>query len=229
MVDRGTSPVIALEGIGRRYGTGLGVDALVDIHLEVGDRDWLAIVGPSGSGKSTLLNIVGCLDLPTSGRYRFRDIDVAALNDRQRAGLRARGIGFVFQAFHLLPHRSVIENVMLADVYRRASPRHRRARAGDALDKVGLAHRAEFLAPTLSGGERQRVAIARALMGSPDLLLCDEPTGNLDSTTTHTILDLLADLNDHGTSIIMITHEHDVAERAHRRARIVDGNLTETS
>jgi len=229
MVDRGTSPVIALEGIGRRYGTGLGVDALVDIHLEVGDRDWLAIVGPSGSGKSTLLNIVGCLDLPTSGRYRFRDIDVAALNDRQRAGLRARGIGFVFQAFHLLPHRSVIENVMLADVYRRASPRHRRARAGDALDKVGLAHRAEFLAPTLSGGERQRVAIARALMGSPDLLLCDEPTGNLDSTTTHTILDLLADLNDHGTSIIMITHEHDVAERAHRRARIVDGHLTETS
>jgi len=135
----------------------------------------------------------------------------------------------VFHAFHLLPHRSVIENVMLADVYRRASPRHRRARAGDALDKVGLAHRAEFLAPTLSGGERQRVAIARALMGSPDLLLCDEPTGNLDSTTTHTILDLLADLNDHGTSIIMITHEHDVAERAHRRARIVDGHLTETS
>lgn len=220
-------PVVELQGVGRRYGTDPAVDALVDIHLQVYDGDWLAVVGPSGSGKSTLLNIVGCLDLQTAGSYRFRDIDVAALSDKQRAGLRCRGIGFVFQSFHLLEYRTVMENVMLSDVYRRAPSHGRRDRAAHALDQVGLSHRAEFFPRTLSGGERQRVAIARALMGSPELLLCDEPTGNLDSTTTRKLLDLVAELNHQGMTVIMITHEPDVADRAQRRARIVDGILTE--
>ena len=187
-------------GVSRRYGSNSGrVDALIDVDLQVSDGDWLAIVGPSGSGKSTLLNIVGCLDVQTSGIYLFRGIDVATLSDRERAGLRSREIGFVFQSFHLLEYRTVIENVMLSDVYRRAplGP-PRRARAAAVLEQVGLAHRAGFRPGTLSGGERQRVAIARALLGSPELLLCDEPTGNLDSATTHTILDLIAELNADG-------------------------------
>lgn len=220
-------PVIRLSALGRRFDSEPPVDALVDVDIEIREGEWVAIVGPSGSGKSTLLNIVGCLDTHTSGSYRFDGIEVAELTDKQRAGLRCRGIGFVFQSFHLLGQRSVIENVMLSDVYRRAPFRDRRGRAAAALEKVGLAHRAEFLPTRLSGGERQRVAIARALMGSPRLLLCDEPTGNLDSATTATVLDLFADLNDQGMTIVMITHERDVAERAGRHVRITDGVLTE--
>ncbi|MEK7423416.1 MAG: ABC transporter ATP-binding protein [Actinomycetota bacterium] len=220
-------PVIRLSALGRRFDSEPPVDALVDVDIEIREGEWVAIVGPSGSGKSTLLNIVGCLDTHTSGSYRFDGIEVSELTDKQRAGLRCRGIGFVFQSFHLLGQRSVIENVMLSDVYRRAPFRDRRARAAAALEKVGLAHRAEFLPTRLSGGERQRVAIARALMGSPRLLLCDEPTGNLDSATTATVLDLFADLNDQGMTIVMITHERDVAERAGRHVSITDGVLTE--
>ncbi|HEY3141803.1 MAG TPA: ABC transporter ATP-binding protein [Acidimicrobiales bacterium] len=221
-------PVVELRGLCRRYGTSPAVDALVDVDLEVADGDWLAIVGPSGSGKSTLLNILGCLDVQTAGTYLFRGIDVASLGDRQRAGLRCRGIGFVFQSFHLLEYRNVIENVMVSEVYRRARPgARRRTRAAEVLDQVGLAHREDFFPRTLSGGERQRVAIARALMGAPELLLCDEPTGNLDSATTTTILDVIAGLNDTGVTVVMITHEHDVAERAGRQVHIIDGHLTE--
>jgi len=222
-------PIVELLGVSRRYGSNSGrVDALIDVDLQVSDGDWVAIVGPSGSGKSTLLNIVGCLDVQSSGIYLFRGIDVATLSDRQRAGLRCRDIGFVFQSFHLLEYRTVIENVMLSDVYRRApvGPR-RRAEAAAVLDQVGLAHRAGFRPTTLSGGERQRVAIARALLGSPELLLCDEPTGNLDSATTHTILDLIAELNTDGMTVVMITHEHDVAARARRQVYITDGRLRE--
>jgi macrolide transport system ATP-binding/permease protein len=222
-------PIVELLGVSRRYGSNSGqVDALVDVDLLVSDGDWLAIVGPSGSGKSTLLNIVGCLDVQTSGIYLFRGIDVAKLSDRERAGLRSREIGFVFQSFHLLEYRTVIENVMLSDVYRRAplGPR-RSARAAAVLEQVGLAHRADFRPGKLSGGERQRVAIARALLGSPELLLCDEPTGNLDSATTHTILDLIADLNAGGVTVVMITHEPDVAARAGRQVHITDGRLRE--
>jgi macrolide transport system ATP-binding/permease protein len=220
--------VVELRGLCRRFGSNPAVDALVDVDLEVDNGDWVAVVGPSGSGKSTLLNILGCLDVQSAGSYLFRGIDVAGLSDRQRAGLRSRGIGFVFQSFHLLDYRSVVENVMLADVYRRAPVgAERRARAADVLAHVGLAGRAEFFPRTLSGGERQRVAIARALMGSPALLLCDEPTGNLDSTTTQTILDLIADLNDDGMTVVMITHERDVAVRARRQVHIIDGRLTE--
>ncbi len=213
--------------MGKRFDSEPPVDALVDVNLAVSAGEWVAIVGPSGSGKSTLLNIVGCLDTQTSGSYCFDGIEVSDLSDKQRAGLRCRGIGFVFQSFHLLAHRTVTDNVMLADVYRMAPFHDRRAQAAAALDTVGLGHRAEFLPTRLSGGERQRVAIARAIAGSPRLLLCDEPTGNLDSTTTASVLELFAELNRQGMTIMMITHEHDVAERAGRRVGITDGMLTE--
>lgn len=219
--------VIELVGLGRRFPGEPPVDALVGVDLAITQGDWLAIVGPSGSGKSTLMNILGCLDTATAGTYRFDGIDVGRLSDRERTALRARGVGFVFQSFHLLTHRTVAENVMLADVYRRAPWRDRRTRAMAALEQVGIADRAGFLPTRLSGGERQRVAIARALMGSPRLLLCDEPTGNLDSATTATVLDLVADLHRAGMTIVMITHEHDVAARATRQVRITDGVLAE--
>ena len=187
--------------------------------------EWLAVLGPSGSGKSTLLNVVGLLDRPDSGTYRFSDEDVGRLSDRERARLRSRRIGFVFQAVHLLPHRSVLENVMLAEVYTARPHAGRDDRARAALDDVGLLARAEHRPTELSGGERQRVAIARALVSAPDVLLCDEPTGNLDSTTTNTILELIAGLHGRGLTILMITHEADVAARAQRRVRMTDGTL----
>lgn len=231
VVDEGVTlaPVISLSSMGKRFDSEPPVDALVDVNLAVSAGEWVAIVGPSGSGKSTLLNIVGCLDTQTSGSYCFDGIEVSDLSDKQRAGLRCRGIGFVFQSFHLLAHRTVTDNVMLADVYRMAPFHDRRAQAAAALDTVGLGHRAEFLPTRLSGGERQRVAIARAIAGSPRLLLCDEPTGNLDSTTTASVLELFAELNRQGMTIMMITHEHDVAERAGREVRITDGVLSESA
>ncbi len=219
-------PVLELQRVGRRFGGHPPVDALRGVDLRVRRGEWLAVLGPSGSGKSTLLNVLGCLDLASSGRYLFDGVDVAALSDGRRAGLRARGIGFVFQSFHLLPHRA-LENVMLAEVYRRTPRRGRRERAAAALDRVGLTPRAGFLHTRLSGGERQRVAIARALLGSPRLLLCDEPTGNLDSASTAAVLELFAELHREGRTIVMITHELDVAARAPRQVRIVDGELSE--
>ncbi len=228
-VEGVVAPVIDLRDVGKRFESEPPVDALVDVNLTVQQGEWVAVVGPSGSGKSTLLNIIGCLDVHTSGSYRFDGIEVSDLTDKQRAGLRSRGIGFVFQSFHLLGQRSVIDNVMLADVYRKAPREDRRARADTALEQVGLSHRSQFLPTRLSGGERQRVAIARALMGSPRLLLCDEPTGNLDSTTTASVLDLMAALNLDGITIVMITHEADVANRAGRHVRITDGVLTEVA
>ena len=222
-------PVVDLQGVCRRYGVDPPVEALRGVDLRVWPGEWVAIVGPSGSGKSTLLNIVGCLDRPTSGSFSFYGIDVARLSDKQRAGLRSRDIGFVFQSFHLLSHRTVVENVMVSEVYRRQSRRGRRERAKAALDKVGLGHRADFLPTRLSGGERQRAAIARALMGAPRVLLCDEPTGNLDSATTATLLDLFEELNTQGLTILMITHAPEVADRARRHVGIVDGVLTEAA
>jgi len=189
----------------------------------------LAVVGPSGSGKSTLLNILGCLDRPTEGTYSFDGLDVTELTDDQRAGLRSRSMGFVFQSFHLLAHRTVLENVMIAEIYRGQPSEGREGRAFAALEKVQLGNRAGFLPTRLSGGERQRVAIARALIGAPELLLCDELTGNLDSVTAATILDLLGELGLDGPTIIMITHDLDVAGRAGREVRIVDGVLTEAA
>lgn len=222
------APVVELARIGRRFGSEPPLDALKDVDLVVHDGEWLSIMGPSGSGKSTLLNVLGCLDIATSGIYKFAGVDVARLGDRNRAGLRSRGIGFVFQSFHLLGHRSVVENVAMSEVYRRSSRKGRRQRAMTALSQVGLVDRSGFLPTRLSGGERQRVAIARALVGSPKLLLCDEPTGNLDSKTTELVLDILRDLHRQGMTIIMITHEQDVGAAAPRQVRIVDGLLTET-
>jgi ABC-type lipoprotein export system ATPase subunit len=220
-------PVIELHGIGRRFGTDPPLDALIDVDLQVNRGEWLSIVGPSGSGKSTLLNILGLLDMQTAGTYRFNGIDVAELRDQQRAGLRSRAIGFVFQSFHLIAHRSVLENVMLSEVYRKGPRQQRAGRAAAALDRVGLSARAKYLPTRLSGGERQRVAIARAIMGAPRVLFCDEPTGNIDSTMTASILDLFSELNDDGLTIVTITHDSDVAGRASRQVRIVDGRLKE--
>ncbi len=219
--------VLELHKIGRQYGSEPAVHALVDVDLKVRPGEWLAITGPSGAGKSTLLHILGCLDRPTSGSYFLDSIDTTQLSDAERAGLRGRRIGFVFQSFHLLPYRTVLENVMLAEVYRRQSARGRRERALAAIERVRLGHRADFLPTKLSGGERQRVAIARALMGSPSLLLCDEPTGNLDSKSTASLLDFLADLNQQGLTLVIVTHDENVAQRASRRVHIIDGSLTD--
>ncbi|WP_114972319.1 ATP-binding cassette domain-containing protein [Rhodoferax ferrireducens] len=220
--------VLELCGISRQYGTDPAVHALTDINLSLERGDWLSITGPSGAGKSTLLNIIGCLDRPTRGRYFIDGIDTTSLSDDERAGVRSQRIGFVFQSFHLLPYRSVLENVMLAEVYRRLPQRGRRERAMAAIERVGLAHRADFLPIKLSGGERQRVAIARALVGSPSLLLCDEPTGNLDSKNSATILDFFEKLNAEGLTLVIVTHDENVARRARRRVHIVDGVMTET-
>lgn len=217
--------MVKLEGISRQYGAVAPVLALTNVDLEVDIGSWVAVVGPSGSGKSTLLNILGCLDRQTSGSYRLLGVDISKLNDRERAGLRSRHIGFIFQSFHLLAHRSVLENVMLAEVYGRRQRSGRQARARAALTAVGLEGRMDFFPTRLSGGERQRVAIARALISGPELLLCDEPTGNLDSVATSGILEVLGTLHARGLTIIMITHESAVAERAEQRVRIADGQL----
>jgi ABC-type lipoprotein export system ATPase subunit len=220
-------PVVRLSGVSRTFGADPPVHALRSVDLAIWPGEWVSIVGPSGSGKSTLLNVVGLLDRQTAGTYHLVGVDVAALDDLGRAGLRGRTIGFVFQAFHLLPHRSVLENVMLAELYVGA-PRHgRRERALAALDRVGLDDRAHFLPTKLSGGQQQRAAIARALVGEPSLLLCDEPTGNLDSHSAESLLDVFAKLSDDGLTLAVITHDDKVASRAGRRVRIVDGELHE--
>jgi macrolide transport system ATP-binding/permease protein len=217
--------VLELRKVSRQYGSDPAVHALVDIDLSLDRGEWLSITGPSGAGKSTLLNVIGCLDRPSSGSYCIDGVETTGLTDEQRAGLRSQRIGFVFQSFHLLPYRTVLENVMLAEVYRRRPSRGRQERAMKAIERVGLAHRADFLPSKLSGGERQRVAIARALVGSPSLLLCDEPTGNLDSKTSAAILDFFETLNDDGLTLAVVTHDETVAMRASRRVHIVDGAL----
>lgn len=217
--------MVKLAQIGRSYGTVAPVVALRSVDLEVNAGAWVAVVGASGSGKSTLLNVLGCLDRQTTGSYWLNGIEVSRLTDRQRAGLRSRHIGFIFQAFHLLAHRSVLENVMLAEAYGRRPRAGRDDRARTALAAVGLDGRTDFLPTRLSGGERQRVAIARALIIRPKLLLCDEPTGNLDSVTTQGILQLLSDLHGGGLTIVMITHDASVAQRAECTMRIVDGQI----
>jgi len=224
-----TNRVLELRKICRQYGTEPTVHALVDVDLILDRGGWLSITGPSGAGKSTLLNIIGCLDRPTSGSYFFDGIDTAKLNDRKRAGLRSQRIGFVFQSFQLLPYRTVLENVMMAEVYRKQSQNGRRARALAALERVGLSHRIDYSPLKLSGGEKQRVAIARALVGTPSLLLCDEPTGNLDSKSSAVLLDLFEKLNGEGLTLVIVTHDENVARRAARRVYIVDGSLTDIS
>jgi ABC-type lipoprotein export system ATPase subunit len=220
-------PLVELLDVGRTFGSDPPVLALDGVTFELQRGTTVAIVGPSGSGKSTLMNILGCLDRPSSGTYRFEGIDVGALSDDERAALRAHRIGFVFQNFHLLGHRTVLENVMLAEVYRGGAREGREARALEELERVGMVHRANFLPPKLSGGEQQRVAIARALMGDHSLLLCDEPTGNLDSVNTEALLALFDELGEAGLTLVMVTHEEQVAAHADRRVRMIDGRLDE--
>jgi putative ABC transport system ATP-binding protein len=222
-----TTPVVELRGVSRTFDRDPPVYALREVDLTISPAEWLAIVGPSGSGKSTLLNVLGLLDRPTSGTYLFEGVDTNDLDDLSRAGVRGRRIGFIFQAFHLLPHRSVLENVMLAELYVGAPRRGRAQRARAALDRVGLGDRADFLPTRLSGGQRQRAAIARALMAEPTVLLCDEPTGNLDSSSAANVLEILGQLTRGGLTLIVITHDDQVAARADRQVRIVDGRLGE--
>jgi macrolide transport system ATP-binding/permease protein len=217
--------VLDLRKVCKQFGTDPVVNALIDVDLVLRRGEWLSITGPSGSGKSTLLNVLGCLDRPTHGKYLFDGIETTTLSENERAGLRSRRIGFIFQSFHLLPYRTVLENVMLAEVYRRHVGHGRRERAMREICRVGLEHRADFLPSKLSGGERQRVAIARALMGSPSLLLCDEPTGNLDSKNTESILDFFTELNKEGMTIAVVTHDENVARRGVRRVNMKDGEL----
>ena len=221
------TPVVEFRAISRTFGADPPVRALREVDLTVHRGDAIAIVGPSGSGKSTLLNIVGCLDRPTAGRYLIDGVDTGELDDGELAAVRGRRIGFVFQTFNLLAHRTVVENVMLSEVYTGAPREGRRERAMAALERVGIDDRADFLPVKLSGGQQQRVAIARALMGSPSLLLCDEPTGNLDSKNTDTVLGIFADLIGDGMTMLMITHDPDVAARMPRKTSIIDGRLTE--
>ena len=217
--------VLELQHASRVFDGPATVRALDDVDLTVRKGDYLAIVGPSGSGKTTLLNVLGLLDRLTSGHYLLDEADTTALSERQRALLRGRRMGFVFQAFHLVNHRTIEENVSLAQLYNNTPRQGRVGRAVDVLDRVGLGHRVGFTPATLSGGERQRVAIARAIVNDPAVLLCDEPTGNLDSTTTNALLDLFDSLHADGVTLVVITHDADVAKRAETIRHLTDGRL----
>jgi len=215
--------VITLEGIAKVYRTGeVEVVALRGISLHIPEGEFIAIMGPSGSGKSTLMNLIGCLDQPSSGRYVLDGYDVSALTDDQLAWIRNRKIGFVFQSYNLIPRASAVHNVEMPLIYAGDSQqRHERAMA--ALESVGLLQRAGHLPNELSGGQQQRVAVARALVTDPAILLADEPTGNLDSESSLEILKLLSDLNQQGRTIVLITHEPDIAAFAQRVVRLRDG------
>ncbi|MGV9265194.1 ABC transporter ATP-binding protein [Kitasatospora sp. NPDC003701] len=226
-----STPVVEFRRVGLTYPGPPPVTALTPCDLAVAPGEYVTVTGPSGSGKSTFLNIAGLLDTPTTGRYLLDGIDTGPLRDGDRTALRGRRIGFVFQSFHLLAHRSAAENVALALLYTAARGRRaaaeRRERAHEALVRVGLGHRADAVATRLSGGERQRVAIARALVGRPALLLCDEPTGNLDTATAQSVLALLDDLHAQGLTVLLITHDPQVAARGRRTVTIRDGVLRE--
>lgn len=221
------SPLIALKNVSKIYGTGAAtVNALDDVDLQIDEGEFVAIMGPSGSGKSTAMNIIGCLDRPTSGSYKFKGVDVGALTRDQRARLRRNYLGFIFQGFNLLARTSAIENVELPLIYRGMGFKERRALSQEALEKVGLKDRATHSPGELSGGQQQRVAIARAIVTRPFVLLADEPTGNVDTRTSEEIMELLSSLNDdQGITIIMVTHEMEMAEYAGRLVHFVDGKV----
>ena len=218
--------VIDFEGVGKTYATGaLAVEALRDVSLTIDAGEFVAIVGPSGSGKSTLMHILGCLDVPTAGRFHLAGHDVAHLSENQLADVRNRYIGFVFQQFNLLQYLTAWRNVELPLVYMGVDRAERKARAMNALTHVGLADRADHKPGELSGGQQQRVAIARALVTEPAIILADEPTGNLDSASGAEVLDLMHDLNESGRTIVLITHDATVAGRAGRVVQIRDGSV----
>ncbi len=218
--------LIRLQNIGRRYQMGGEViHALRDVSLVIGRAEYVAIMGPSGSGKSTLMNVIGCLDTPTAGTYELNDTDVSHMDDNQLAEVRNREIGFVFQTFNLLPRANALHNVELPLIYAGLDITERRRLAREALDQVGLSDRMHHRPNEMSGGQRQRVAVARALVTSPSIILADEPTGNLDSRTGAEIMALFDTLHARGNTIILVTHEEDVARHARRIVRIRDGAI----
>jgi len=218
-------PIVALRGVGREYRG--GIVALRDVDLDIGYGELVAIVGPSGSGKSTLLHIMGTLDRPSAGRVAIDGYDVGELSDNELSALRATRIGFVFQLFHLAPGVSAIDNVADGLLYAGVGLRERRSRAALALERVGLGHRLTHRPHELSGGEKQRTAIARAVVGEPAVLLADEPTGALDSRSGESLMRLLADLHEDGTTIVVITHDRDVAAHLPRQVSMVDGRVVD--
>ena len=221
-----TQPVIRVSGLGKSYETAAGpFPALIGVNLEVAAGEYLAIMGPSGSGKSTFMNLLGCLDTPSSGDYFLAGENVAHLGADALARLRNRTLGFVFQGFNLLPRMTLADNVALPLVYAGLGRDARRARAQALLDKVGVGRYADSLPARISGGQQQRVAIARALVNSPRVLLADEPTGNLDSHTSEEIMRLFGELNAEGLTVVLVTHEADVAAHARRQVRFRDGRI----
>jgi putative ABC transport system ATP-binding protein len=222
-----SAALVELRDVTRSFPGVPEVQALKAVNLTIESGDYVSIAGPSGSGKSTMLNILGLLDRPSVGEYRLEGVLTGALDEKARAAERAHRIGFVFQAFHLLPRRSVLENVLLPMLYNGTPRSERSERAREALHRVGLGHRTNFLPTLLSGGERQRVAIARAVVTRPSLLLADEPTGNLDEATGNEIMELFEQLNTDGLTLVVITHDVTVAARAARSIRITDGHLSE--
>ncbi len=218
------STLIRLKGITKVYEIGrFKVPALRGIDLTIERGEYLAIMGPSGSGKSTLMNIIGCLDTPTAGVYHLSGEEVQEMTDNELADIRNRRIGFVFQTFNLLPRANAFHNVELPLIYAGMSRAERRKRTTEALERVGLADRMHHKPNELSGGQRQRVAVARALVNQPSLLLADEPTGNLDSRTSYEIMELFKQLHEQGNTIVLVTHEEDIAGYAHRVVRLLDG------
>ena len=223
------SPAIELRDVTRSFPGPPEVQALKGVNVSIADGEYVSITGPSGSGKSTMLNILGLLDRPTVGEYRLGGVLTGVLDEDERAAMRARHLGFVFQAFHLMSRRTALQNVMLPMLYNGTPRAEREPRAREALERVGLRHRTDFLPGTLSGGERQRVAVARAVASRPRVLLADEPTGNLDQATSAEIMALFEELHADGLTLVVITHDEDVARRASRRIRLADGRVGEAA